>query len=283
MKLSDTTIVTAFYPLEKSNYTIGQYRAWIKNFCKIPSTMIIFTTEVYALELYQWRRDMLDITQIIVRPFDSFAMTCPAMMNFWQKQNLQDSNKNTQNYELYAVWAIKQECVRISIHSNKFQSKWFIWCDIGIQRYSSLQQYYMSFPSDIDRICQPGRMSFLELTKIPDSYILSWVEGKPMEYPIPKDMLGGGCIVGDIAAWTEFGEQYKEMLKEFALRGWFAGKEVDIYFAMLMEKKVQPYRLFYARPFGDIDIPGIEWMSFPVMLGGNLDVEVDTRFEPLDT
>jgi len=69
------------------------------------------------------------------------------------------------------------------------------------------------------------------------------------------------------------------MLKEFALRGWFAGKETDIYFAMMMEKKVNPYRLFYARTFGDLEIPGIEWMSFPVMLGGNLDAELDTRFE----
>ena len=49
-----------------------------------------------------------------------------------------------------------------------------------------------------------------------------------------------------------------------------------------MEKRIAPYRLFFARPFGDPEIPGIEWMSFPVMLGGNLDAELDTRFEPLD-
>lgn len=277
MKLSDTTIITAFYPLDKSKYDTGKYRAWIQNFCKIPSAMVIFTTEKYALEIYQWRREILDITQVIVRPFDSFAMTCTAMMSFWEKQVSEESD----NAELFAIWAMKQECVRIIINSNKFQSKWFTWCDIGIQRYSSLQKYYMTFPCDIERLCLEGRMTFLEINKIPDSYILDWVEGKPVEYPFPENILGGGCMVGDAEAWTEFGEQYKEMLKEFALRGWFAGKETDIYFAMLMEKKVNPYRLFYARPFGDIEIPGIEWMSFPVMLGGNLDAELDTRFEPL--
>jgi len=44
-----------------------------------------------------------------------------------------------------------------------------------------------------------------------------------------------------------------------------------------MEKKTEPFRLFHARQF--VDIPGIEWLSFPVMLGGNLDAELDTRFE----
>jgi hypothetical protein len=198
--------------------------------------MVIFTTEIYALEIYQWRREMLTSTQIIVRPFDSFAMTCPSMMNFWDKQ-IGEDQYSIENSELYAVWAMKQECVRIVIHSNRFQSKWFTWCDIGIQRYSHLQKYYMTFPCDIDRLCVPGRMTFLEINKIPDSYVLDWVEGKPVNYPFPKVLLGGGCIVGDAEAWTEFGEQYKEMLKEFALRGWFAGKETDIYFAMLMEKR----------------------------------------------
>lgn len=285
MKLADTTIITAFYPLENSKYDIGKYRAWIQNFCKIPSAMVIFTTEVFALELYQWRREMLDLTQIMVRPFDSFAMTCPAMMSFWDTQWEKDSeNSSDSNHpDLYAIWAMKQECVRIAINSNKFQSRWFTWCDIGIQRYASLQKYYMTFPCDVERLCVPGRMALLELNRIPDSYVQNWVEGKPMEVPIPENLLGGGCLVGDADAWLEFGEQYKEMLKEFALRGWFAGNETSVYFAMLMEKKVMPYRLFYARPFGDLQIPGIEWMSFPVMLGGNLDAELDVRFEEITT
>lgn len=278
MKFASTTIVSMFYPLENSRYTIGRYRAWIQNFCKIPNAMVIFTTEEYALEMYQWRKDFLEITQICVRPFDSFAMTCPSMMKFWDAQYILDSEKNSP--DLYAIWAMKQECVRIVIHSNKFQSKWFVWCDIGIQRYSKLENYYLSFPSDVERLCVPGRMAFLELNKIPDSYVLNWVEDKPMEYPVPL-VLGAGCICGDNEAWKEFGDSYKDTLKDFAIRGWFAGKDSDIYFTMLMEKRIKPYRLFFAKPFGDPEIPGIEWMSFPVILGGNLDAELDMRFEPL--
>ena len=280
MKVDTTTIISAFYPLKSSRYSIGNYRAWIQNFCKIPSSMVIFTTEEYALEIYQWRRELLDKTHVIVKSFDTFAMTCPSMMKFWEKQVILDPKKEAS--ELYAVWALKQELVRIVINQNRFQSKWFVWCDIGIQRYSKLDEFYVSFPSDVSRLCVSGRMNFLEVDKIPQKILDDWDESKPAEYPFPDIAIGSGCIVGDAEAWNEFGEVYKNMLKEFAMRGWFAGKETNVFFAILMEKKMsKPFRLFHAGTFGDPIIPGIEWMCFPVMLGGNMDAELDMRFEPV--
>ena len=279
MLVSETTVVTAFYPLKKSKHDLGKYRAWIQNFCKIPCAMVIFTTEAYMLEIYQWRREMLNKTKVIVRPFDTFAMTCPAMMSFWEKQVALDPEKEMHNPELYAIWGLKQELVRIAIAHNYFQSKWFAWCDMGIQRYSALQDYYMTFPRDTSRLCKDGRMAFLEIDKIPESYVNDWKEGKPLIYPVPKNTLGGGCIIGDSGAWHEFAEAYKAMLQEFATRGWFCGKDQEVYFAILMEKKAATFRLFHSKAFGDNPPPGIEWMSFPPMLGGTVDAVVDTRFE----
>lgn len=281
MKVDTTTIISAFYPLKSSRHSIGNYRAWIQNFCKIPSSMVIFTTEEYALEIYQWRRELLDKTHVIVKAFNTFAMTCTSMMRFWEKQIMLDPKKESS--ELYAMWALKQEMVRIVANQNRFQSKWFVWCDIGIQRYSKLDEFYISFPLDVTRLCVPGRMSFLEVDKIPQKILDDWDESKPADYPFPDIAIGSGCIVGDAEAWNEFGEVYKEMLKEFAMRGWFAGKETNVFFAILMEKKMsKPFRLFHAGTFGDPIIPGIEWMCFPVMLGGNMDAELDVRFEPVD-
>jgi hypothetical protein len=243
--------------------------------------MVLFTTEEYSFEILQWRRDLLDKTHLIVKPFDTFAMTCPSMLSFWKKQELLD--KENGSAELYAMWALKQEMVRIVISQNRFQSKWFCWCDIGIQRYSRLNEFYVSFPSDIERLCIPSRMTFLEVDKIPQKLLDDWDESKPTDYPIPNIAIGSGCIVGDMDAWTEFGEAYKDMLKEFAMRGWFAGKETNVFFAILMEKKMsKPFRLFHAGTFGDPVIPGIEWLCFPVMLGGNMDAELDIRFEPVE-
>jgi len=277
---SETTVISTFYPLVMSNgkYLIRTYKSWLQNLCKIPCYLIIFTTETLALEVYQWRRHLLDRTHVIVRPLDSFAMTCKSMITFWEKQEALDKEQFGTR-ELYALWSLKQELVRIAINQNRFKSKWFCWCDAGIQRFSRLQSFYMTFPHDIERLCAPGRMTFLEVDKIPQAYVDDWAEDKPVKYPFPEITLGSGCIVGDAVAWTEFGEAYKEMLKEFALRGWFAGKETAIFFAILMEKKTTPFRLFHAKQF--VDIPGIEWLSLPVMLGGNLTAEVDTRFEPI--
>ena len=139
----------------------------------------------------------------------------------------------------------------------------------------------MTFPSEIERLCVSGRMTFLELNRIPESYITNWIEDKPMEYPMPENLISAACMAGDADAWNELGESYKEMLKEFAIRGWFAGKESDVFFAILMEKKAQTFRLFFAAPFGNPPVPGIEWLCFPVMLAGNMDAQLDTRFEPL--
>jgi hypothetical protein len=276
---SEVTVITAYYPLKSGKYSNGSYKSWLHNLCKIQCCLIIFTTETLALEIYQWRRDSLEKTHVIVRQFDSFAMTCPSMLKFWEKQEVLDTTLFG-NSELYAMWSLKQELVRIAINQNRFKSKWFCWCDVGIQRFAKLQPFYMTFPHDIERLCIAGRMHFLEVEQIPQSYVDAWNENKPLEYPLPDITLGSGCIVGDAKAWLEFGEAYKEMLKEFALRGWFAGKETSVFFAILMEKKTEPFRLFYAKQF--VDIPGIEWLCFPVMLGGNLETEVDTRFEPLD-
>jgi len=276
---SETTIISAYYPLNYSTYSIKNYKVWLQNLCRIPCYIVIFTTESLALEIYQWRRPYLKKTHVIVRSFDSFAMTCPSMIKFWEQQEILDIEQYGTS-ELYAIWSLKQELVRIVIKQNYFKSKWFCWCDAGIQRFSKLQHYYMTFPHEIERLCIPGRMTFLEVDKIPQLYVDNRDEDKPLQYPLPEVTLGSGCIVGDADAWIEFGEAYKEMLKEFALRGWFAGKETSVFFAILMEKKTKSFRLFHAKQF--VNIPGIEWLSFPVMLGGNLTAEVDTRFEPLE-
>jgi hypothetical protein len=130
-------------------------------------------------------------------------------------------------------------------------------------------------------------MTFLEIQRIPDSYVNDWVEKKVMAWPIPKATLGGGCIAGDEDAWLDFGEAYKQALMDFAVRGWFAGKDQTVFFTMLMERRVKnPYRLFFAQQFGSKEFnranPGLEWMCFPVMLGGAMDAALDTRFEPVE-
>jgi hypothetical protein len=103
-------------------------------------------------------------------------------------------------------------------------------------------------------------MTFLEIEKIPQKILDDWDESKPTEYPFPDIAISSACIVGDAGAWSEFGEEYKNMLKEFAMRGWFAGKDTKILFAILMEKKMS-FRLFHAGTFGDPVIHRMDMFS----------------------
>lgn len=268
------TVVTALYSLSGSKHGVGNYIQWMQNLCKIPCNLVVFTSADVAPHIREIRGKLH--TQIIVRDFASFNMTSPKMQGFWIKHYQNDPEKKIHSPELYAVWAMKQECVMIAIENNYFKSDWFVWCDIGIQREPSVQHYYMNFPNEIRKLCEPGRISFLEVDRIPDKFIEDWKKQTvPFRWPAPNVTLGGGCIAGDIEAWRDFSVAYTDMLMKFDERGWFAGKDQIVYFAMCMERATKKqFRLFIA-PRGQVD----HWMVFPVILGGNAPTLIDTRFE----
>jgi hypothetical protein len=269
------TVVTAFYPLSRSKHGVGKYMAWIDNFCKIPCNLVVFTDSTTAPVIRERRGDLP--IHIVVKEFNTYRITSPPMMRFWTRQHATDPEQRIHNPELYAIWAMKQECVRLSVEANPFSSQWFIWCDIGIQRDPTKQSLYMNFPGKVGELCEPGRISFLEVGAIPDAYVADWASRRvPMRWPAPSVTLGGGCIAGDAAAWEEFGDKYLKMLDKFKDRGWFAGKDQIVYFAMLMERITEkPFRLFYASSHAGLD----NWMSFPVILGGDAPPVIDARFE----
>jgi hypothetical protein len=271
---STTTIVTAFYPLEKSKHSVQKYIEWARNFCQIPRHMVIFTTASFVPLFADLRSRFTDITRIVIKEFDSYALTAPTQMEMWHRQWLKDPEARIHSPELYAVWAIKQECVSIVATEMPFGHDWYVWCDIGIQRDPSMQSYYMTFPDAVPRLCIPGHIHFLEVERIPDQVVACYGQS-PIPYPSPSVTLGGGCIAGDRAAWTAFSGAYLEMIDRFNERGWFAGKDQTIYFAMLMEKTMR-FRLFHAVRFGG---GGDHWMSFPVILGDRADGRIDDRFE----
>ncbi len=207
---------------------------------------------------------------------------CPAMITFWSQQWARDPEQEKHRPEVYALWSMKQEFIRIVIKRNPFRSQWFVWCDSTIQRFPELDPFYRYFPLRVSELCEPGRMTLLEVERIPDEYIRAWIEAKPVEWPVPIVTLDGGCMVGDKDAWDEFSEVYKDMLQEFALRGWFCGVDKTVYFVAQMEDRFKkPFRLFFAEPFGPPKekYTGIEWLSFPAILGGSVRAILDTRFE----
>jgi hypothetical protein len=276
------TVVTAFYPLSKSKHGLSNYKQWIANFCAIPCNLVVFTTEDMKplIESARSRHP----TKIYVRPFDTWHVTSPTMMEMWRQTHTLDPEKSIHSPELYAVWALKQEAVMEAIGTNAtdFNSKWFIWCDIGIHRVASQTSWYKAFPSaDVcSKWLVPGRMHFLEVGRISDALVSGWRASAPLKEPIPSlaVTVGGGCIAGDIEAWADFSGTYTRAISTLNAAGTFVGKDQTVFVTMLLNRWVQkPYRLFAALPFAGGR--GCRWMSGPVILGGMLPFVVDERFE----
>jgi len=270
------TVVSVFYPLGKSKHGVARYHEWLRLFCAIPCNLVVFTDEASSALIREARGERP--TQLIIRPFDSWQMTSPAMMEMWRRHHSRDPEYRIHSPELYAVWALKQECVMDAIRMDPFHSEYFVWCDIGIQRNPSMQQWYNSFPNAhiCERLCSKGQMAFLEVDPIPDVFVEAWKQHKPLPESIPKVTLGGGCIVGNKAAWSEFSEGYVRTVHEFDQKNMFAGKDQIVYvYMLLMHVLAQPYILPAAVGFGD---GGDRWMSFPVILAGRAHLLIDGRF-----
>jgi hypothetical protein len=270
------TVVSAFYPLSKSKHRVSEYHGWLRLFCAIPFNLVVFTDEVTA-PLIREARGALP-TRLIVRPFNSWQMTSSPMMEMWQRHHNWDPERAIHCPELYAVWATKQECVMEAIRIDPFNSEYFVWCDIGIQRNPDMQQWYTSFPNPriCELLCGQGQMAFLEVNPIPDVFGEAWKQHAPLPKALPNVTLGAGCIVGNKAAWTEFSAAYVRIVREFDATNRFAGKEQDMFTTMLLTRAIsKPYQLVIAKGFGN---GGDRWMSFPVMLGGRAQIMLDTRF-----
>jgi hypothetical protein len=278
--MDNPVVVTAFYPLAKSKHGIAKYVPWLQLFCKIPCRMVIFTDASMDPHIRGWRGPLMDRTTIVVRSFDSYRMTSPAMMDMWRRHHRIDPEQRIHSPELYAVWAMKQECVREAF--GLLEAPWYIWCDMGILRDPTKVSNYMTFPSKAlcETILPAGRLTFLEVSAIPETFVERWQKGERMLHPVPSVTLGGGCIAGDRDAWMDFGVAYEAMLAEFDAANIFNGKDQIVYFTMLMDRKVSaPFRLLHAQTFANST--GDRWMSMPVILGGQAPIVVDNRFESI--
>jgi hypothetical protein len=258
-----TTVVTAFYPL-KSKHGINKYLEWINLFCHMQCSLVVFTDEQCAPVFQKMRKGLP--TRIIVKPFNSYEMTTPAMMELWTKHHALDREQAIHTPALYAVWAMKQECVALAIQANPFGTDWFVWCDAGIHRDASKHRYYLEFPLKADTLCRSGTIGFLEVNRIPDSFVIDSSGSSP------QVSLGGGCIVGDRAAWSAFCPAYKAMLTRMDARGEFIGKDQTVFFRMLTER-MMPFQLFQPQG-GPVD----PWMQFPCILAGTIPMALDERF-----
>ena len=79
-----TTVVTAFYPLARSKHGVARYHTWIQNFCRLNCQLVVYTDDSQK----NMFATLCPKAMVVARPFDSWQMTSPAMMDFWRPLRL---------------------------------------------------------------------------------------------------------------------------------------------------------------------------------------------------
>lgn len=216
-----TTVVTAFYKFGKSKHSDEEYAGWIDNFFRCTTSPVVCFCE--SAVLFQ-KYAGADRT-FVELPFNSYELTSPEWIETWKKQRNHDQEKNLHSWELYAVWALKQEFVHKAVQLNAYNSQYFVWCDIGCFREPS------NFPTT-------PRFAHATLSKVSPGHILIL----KIHEVDSTTHIGGGVLAGDIQAWSGFRGAYLNTLNMFKDRGVFCGKDQTLY-RFMIERKLIPFQV----------------------------------------
>jgi hypothetical protein len=219
---SNVTIVTAYYPLhDKAKFPQNKYLLWMKKLLQLNVNLIIFTTIDIVDFIKKYSNDAK--IHIIIKPFEELFMWNEPYRTIWEKTWLIDPEKNKHSPELYSIWGMKPYFVCESIDRNPFNSKFFVWMDSGFIRENTILQFLSEPFSNVEKLCDPGRICFMEVYRCSDEIIENMRDiSKGVSFP---NLLGGGMICGDIEAWHDFRETYTRTLIDYHNRGFFVGKD----------------------------------------------------------
>jgi hypothetical protein len=228
------TIVTAFYPLQKSKHSIQEYASWIHNFItNITSPIILFTEEPFC-SLVQQMRDEAGLSstlQIIQKPFDEVKFSSPEWIDIWTKQLLIDKWAHVHGQELFRVWANKPFFVEEAIQRNPFQSEIFVWCDVGCWRDPTVAKIcgpgwpaaHKITPKQMHIITVNSMRSFLQQVASKDS----WTHEEVVRDINVRDqaLVGGTILLGDKEAWSQWIPAFEASLHYYIQNNLFAGDD----------------------------------------------------------
>lgn len=218
---SETTVVTAFYKFGKSKHSDDEYTEWIDNFFRCTTSPVVcFCESATPFQKYTGvNRTFVEI------PFHAYELTNPDWIEKWKNEWNRDPEKHIHSWELYAVWALKQEFVHRAINLNAYNSQYFVWCDIGCFREPSNFPTTPRFAEDTRSKVSPGHILILKIH-----------EGDMSTH------IGGGVLAGDIQAWAGFRTSYLQTLNTFVAHGIFCGKDQTLYRYMI-ERNLIPFQV----------------------------------------
>jgi hypothetical protein len=176
-------LVTAYYPLPGAKHPPHEYREWYTNFfTHVTCPVVCFCPKSMEEEFSQLKKQNV---ALVVREFDSWNMMSPAQMDIWKQFHTSDPEKGHHCPDLYAIWAAKQEFVLEAMKLT--DGEVFTWCDIGCFRTKRNGSFEF-----VERYYRPGKITCLSIC----------------------EMIGGGVLMGDRTAWTQFSKLFLDELSK---------------------------------------------------------------------
>ena len=233
--MSKVTIVSCYYPLNKSKHRINEYIEWFTNFLSHVDTPIVIFGEGEVLKKMQQIRESAGLGHkflAISKPFSELHYSTPSWIEVWEKQVQKSNYKELHNQELFRIWANKSHFVGEAIEKNPFASEVFVWCDAGCWRDPFVAQ--LCGPSwPLPEKIEPNRLHIIAM-----SDVQPWrekVDALPADIPhaelvskIPTHfsaIVGGTILLGDKAAWQTWIPTFDETLNLFIQTDLFAGDD----------------------------------------------------------
>eukprot|EP00928_Gymnodinium_smaydae_P022535 TRINITY_DN18894_c1_g3_i1.p1 TRINITY_DN18894_c1_g3~~TRINITY_DN18894_c1_g3_i1.p1 ORF type:complete len:373 (-),score=27.26 TRINITY_DN18894_c1_g3_i1:287-1405(-) len=213
-----STIVTAYFRV-KSKASPETYNNWMKNSLSIQDPMVIFTSEDMVENIRALRADHANKTVIVEMSLDDVPFAKLRGRNkdmnsseFWQDQLMKDPEmKLHKSYKLFWIWLSKSWWVLQTIEQfNFFQSKFFVWSDIGCFRNAKYN----------------GQLVIRHPAVVPQGTIM-WMAHRqpnpPPSGPIFADKLGqkqyfyhsGSMAAGTVTSWKHFCTQFAKTVDDF--------------------------------------------------------------------
>jgi hypothetical protein len=251
-KKDPCTLVTAYFNVSSRRNT-SAYIEWAENLLKLEAPIVLFTTSNYY-EQFKRMRGTLPI-KIHTVDFNDIHMW-KTYRNNWIEHYSLDPECDYHSPELFAIWANKSVWLKDVANENPFSSDYFLWCDFGCFRDSSLMNKFIKpFPSCIQNFHE-GKILFSIVWKFEDvDFIVkdNIVGNFTLNNGDYKDRIVGGLWGGDRLACNRWNIAYEDTLQKYFKAGLFAGKEQSVMMSTMLNDPslgefVEPTDEFKATP-----------------------------------
>lgn len=233
---SECTLVTAYYhihPARPSNF----YEGFIENMMALRDPMVIFTS-ADNVEMIKRKRSHLpeNRTAVIPLEFNDIVLSekYPDMLT---DEVLKRESKNrygtVNRWRVIKVWHAKAWFVMKAMEMNVYDSKKFLWMDIGHFRHPGEKwkgRTLISHPEVIpdDRMLMQANKGFFTMPRRPPN--APWLR-------IDQHYVSGSAIAGHMNTWPKWYDQLQEVWKGMIERGMSLADDQHVYLNVCLQNR----------------------------------------------